>query len=94
MISLNEIEAHYPENLRLFKKFILREYLQYLILELIFESKHALKLSFLGGTCLRIIHNSHRFSEDIDFDNFNLTQADFEIITKQLQRGWKKEDML
>jgi len=90
MISLSEIEAHYPENLRLFKKFILREYLQYLILELVFETEFAIKLSFLGGTCLRIIHNSHRFSEDIDFDNFSLTLADFEALTNNLRKGLEK----
>lgn len=91
MISLSEIEQQYPENLRLFKRFILREYLQYLILELVFESPFAIKLSFLGGTCLRIIHNNHRFSEDIDFDNFNLTQENFEAITKHLHKGLEEK---
>jgi len=46
MLSLQEIEKQYPENLRSFKRFILREYLQYKILEIIFESVYSNKLCF------------------------------------------------
>ena len=67
MISLFQIEQYYPEKLSGFKKNILREYLQYKILEIIFNSKIANKLSFLGGTALRIVHENTRFSEDLDF---------------------------
>lgn len=54
------------------------------------------KNCFLGGTCLRIIHNNTRFSEDLDFDNFDLKQTDFEeiaqIIEKQLaKQGYEVE---
>jgi len=96
MISLVEIQKYYPENLHSFKNFMLREYLQYKILEIIFESAYANKLCFLGGTCLRIVHNNTRFSEDLDFDNFDLMQSDFEniaeIIRKQLTRqGYEVE---
>ena len=45
MISINQIEQLYPENLRGFKRNILREYLQYKILELIFNSRLASSLS-------------------------------------------------
>ena len=38
MISLSQIEQYYPEKLRGFKKNILREYLQYKILEIIFSA--------------------------------------------------------
>ena len=73
MLSLSEIQTYYPAHLQHRGEFLLREYVQYKILELLFESNYALKFSFLGGTCLRIIHNNNRFSEDLDFDNFNLT---------------------
>jgi len=90
MISLREIEKFYPVNLHKFQSFILREYLQYKILEIIFDSEYSNKLCFLGGTCLRIVHNNTRFSEDLDFDNFGLTETDFEniagIILKKLTR--------
>lgn len=81
MLSLAEIKVFYPESLQHYERFILREYLQYKILEIIFESPYENKLAFLGGTCLRIVHNNSRFSEDLDFDNFNLSMDDFNHIT-------------
>jgi hypothetical protein len=46
MLNINEIAQYYPENLRVFKRFILREYLQYKILEIVFGGPHAEKLVF------------------------------------------------
>lgn len=91
MLSLNQIEQYYPENLRIFKKNILREYLQYKILEIVFNSKLAPKLSFLGGTALRIVYNNARFSEDLDFDNFNLNQNDFSLLAEEIEKNLGKE---
>lgn len=88
MIDLNVIKKFYPEKYHSFSRSMLREYLQYKILEIIFNSKYAHKLSFLGGTAIRICYDSTRFSEDIDFDNFDLSIEDFEeialIIKKEL----------
>ena len=90
MLSLKEIEKFYPEYLQKFSRFLLREYLQYKILEIIFESKYATNLAFIGGTCLRIVHGNTRFSEDLDFDNFDLSEREFtelsEIIKDKLQK--------
>ena len=91
MLSLKEIEKSYPENLRPFKRFILREYLQHKILELVFESKYAQKLCFLGGTCLRIIHNNTRFSEDLDFDTLKLSERSFGNISEEIKKGLERE---
>ena len=91
MFSLSQIEQYYPENLRAFKKNILREYLQYKILEIIFNSKYSKNLSFLGGTALRIIYDNTRFSEDLDFDNFDFSENDFSLLTKEIKNGLKKE---
>ena len=91
MISINQIEQYYPENLRGFKRNILREYLQYKILEIIFNSKLGAKLSFIGGTALRIVHENSRFSEDLDFDNFQLSEDDFLLLTKEIQTGLEME---
>lgn len=88
MIAFDQILAAYPENLRAFRENILKEYLQYKILNIIFNSSYAGKLAFLGGTALRIIYGSTRFSEDLDFDNFNLSGEEFadlgDIIQKDL----------
>jgi predicted nucleotidyltransferase component of viral defense system len=65
---------------------MLREYLQYKILEIVFESEFSSKLSFLGGTCLRIVHGNSRFSEDLDFDNFNLSENNFNEIGNLIKK--------
>lgn len=87
MLSLSNIEKYYPVNEQSFKKNILREYLQYKILEIIFNSKVAGKLAFLGGTNLRIIHQNSRFSEDLDFDNFGLTEEQFTALSDEIKKG-------
>lgn len=91
MISLHNIEQFYPENLRGFKRNMLREYLQFKILEIIFNSRLAPKLSFIGGTALRIVHENTRFSEDLDFDNFNLDESDFIKLSKEIVSGLQME---
>ena len=92
MLRLSEIANYYPENLLGFQRFIIREYLQYKILQIIFDNAtYASKLCFLGGTCLRLVHGNTRFSEDLDFDNFNLTSPEFEDISLVIAAGLKKE---
>lgn len=91
MLDLSQIESFYPEPVRPFKNNILREYIQYKILDIIFDSELAHKLAFMGGTAIRIIHGSNRFSEDLDFDNFNLKREEFEEITKLIQRRLQLE---
>lgn len=88
MLDMPQIQKAYPEYLHPKKQFLLREYLQYEILKIIFTCKYAHKYTFLGGTCLRIGYNTDRFSEDLDFDNEGLDKAEFEetaaIIKRQL----------
>ncbi len=93
MLTLTQIEQQYPINLRLFKRGILREYLQYKILEIIFASEYARKLSFLGGTALRIIYGNTRFSEDLDFDNFDLSGIEFDGLAHKVQVGLQAQGL-
>lgn len=93
MLDIEQIEAQYPENLRNFKRGLLREYLQYKILDIIFNSKYAGKLSFLGGTALRIIYGNTRFSEDLDFDNFGLSETDFKNLAAVVKKGLEAEGL-
>jgi predicted nucleotidyltransferase component of viral defense system len=86
MLDLGQIKEQYSEQLQGYERAIVREYLQYKILQAIFESNKASQLSFLGGTALRIIHGNNRFSEDIDLDNFGLSwQAFGDVIQKVKQ---------
>lgn len=91
MLDIEQIESFYPENLRPFKRNLLREYLQYKILEVIFDSKFGEELSFMGGTAAHIIHQNNRFSEDLDFDNLGLKEKGFEQLAELIQRRLKLE---
>ncbi len=93
MLTIQEIVRQYPEFLQTFRRDILREYLQYKILEIIFTSKFGNRLSFLGGTALRIIYNNTRFSEDLDFDNFGLTMGEFDEIAEKVKNGLEKNGL-
>jgi predicted nucleotidyltransferase component of viral defense system len=87
MLDIKQIESFYPEQLRPFKKNLLREYLQYKILEAIFESPLAGKLIFMGGTCIHMVHGSPRFSEDLDFDNPGIDRRDFKVLSQRVKRA-------
>lgn len=93
MISLKQIEKWYPEDIHPFKRAMVKEYLQYKILELVFASKYARKLSFIGGTALRLLYDNQRFSEDIDFDNFALSEHEFEGLAEYVKNGLKKDGL-
>ncbi len=86
MLEFEQIKDQYPKNLQRFERSILREYLQYKILQAIFDSKHASKLAFLGGTALRVVYGNTRFSEDIDLDNFGLSWKAFEEVINKVRR--------
>jgi len=65
--------------------------LQYKILEILFEGRYANKFYFLGGTCLRLVHNNLRFSEDLDLDNFQITEEEFSEVSSSIQKGLEKQ---
>ncbi len=91
MLSLNEIRKYYPESLHGSGSFLLREYLQHKILQLIYESEFADDLVFMGGTCLRIAHDNQRFSEDLDFDNLRLSDKNFSALAEIVRKGLRAE---
>ncbi len=91
MLSITEIEKYYDAALSPFKEMMLKEYLQYKILDTIFNSPYAGKLCFMGGTCLRIVHNNNRFSEDLDFDNQGLSENEFAGLSSLIQADLQKQ---
>jgi len=93
MIDINEIKGYYPVSLRRlpYYQYMLKEYFHYKILDIIFSNKWSTKLSFIGGTSLRIIHKIDRFSEDLDFDNFSMTRSDFIDFTDNVILHLKEE---
>ncbi len=91
MISIDQIRAAYPDIGEGKDLFLLKEYLQYRMLRLIYASEHGRKLVFLGGTCLRLIHENPRFSEDLDFDNRGLDVAQFKALGEEVVVGLERE---
>lgn len=91
MLELSQILSFYPEHLRLFQTNLLREYLQYKILEAIYDSPQGAGLSFMGGTCIHIVHGNPRFSEDLDFDNRGLSKEAFEELSNTVFTAMERE---
>ncbi len=88
MIDLSYIKEFYPPSIKQvtnFDKHLLKEYLELASLEYISkESGDADKLSFIGGTNLRLVKGIDRFSEDLDFDCKDLSAEDFRCLTDGL----------
>lgn len=81
MLTFEQIKNNFGENVfARNRKAAFVEYLQYEILDSLYKQKGSEKLSFIGGTAIRIVYHSQRFSEDLDFDNFGLSFDDFKTI--------------
>ncbi len=66
----------------------IREVLQLMALKIIYDKNLFENLAFGGGSALRIIFNSKRFSEDLDFSLVNKKGYTFLKLTKELVRGF------
>lgn len=87
MIDIQSLLPYYPQTIAeqaAFHKHILKEYIELLALEHLSQTPFAAKIVFIGGTNLRIIHGIDRFSEDLDFDCKNLSEAEFIKMTDLL----------
>lgn len=78
MLTFSDLKKYYPENVwQNHPESVLKEYIQHELLDSIFKIDNSNNISFIGGTAIRIIYGSQRFSEDLDFDNFGLSFEDF-----------------
>lgn len=48
-----------------------REFLQLLVLKIIYDKRYFRNLAFVGGTALKFLYDLRRFSEDLDFSVIN-----------------------
>ncbi len=71
MLSLKNLNE-FIKKLQTIPKNVVREYIQHLFLSCLYKIKGSEKLLFKGGTALRIIFGSPRFSEDLDFTGQNI----------------------
>lgn len=72
---------------------ITREYFQYLFLSYFYQQPLTGSIYFKGGTALRIIYRSPRFSEDLDFSAFKVRINDLEQILLQTLDAIEKENI-
>jgi len=89
MIDLAFIRSFFPQAIagdNRFQRYMLKEYLQLLILDHLANSPYVSKLSFIGGTNLRLIHGIDRFSEDLDFDCKDMSKEEFLEMTDKVIR--------
>lgn len=59
---------------------VAREYCQHLFLSALYQQPIADRVLFKGGTALRIIYGSPRFSEDLDFSGFGIRAPAIEAL--------------
>ncbi|OIO73840.1 MAG: hypothetical protein AUJ85_07055 [Elusimicrobia bacterium CG1_02_37_114] len=62
----------------------LREFLQTLILKIMFDHQTFENLAFVGGTALRILYGVRRYSEDLDFSLIKRRNYSFESLINDL----------
>lgn len=63
---------------------IVREYFQHVFLSELYKLPNAGKLLFKGGTAFRIIYNSPRFSEDLDFSLYGVAHNEVKSFVEEL----------
>ncbi|MBQ6276034.1 MAG: nucleotidyl transferase AbiEii/AbiGii toxin family protein [Bacteroidales bacterium] len=84
MIDIEYIRSFFPPIIASqsrFDRYMLKEYLQLQILDYLTTTSYINKISFIGGTNLRIVQGIDRFSEDLDFDCKDLSEEEFMAMT-------------
>jgi predicted nucleotidyltransferase component of viral defense system len=80
MIEIELIKNFFPQQIQdnsIYHKYMLKEYIQILILDYLSTTSYIKKVTFIGGTNLRLVKGIDRFSEDIDFDCKDLSNEEF-----------------
>lgn len=72
------------------KRALIREYLQTKMIASLYDKEESRKLSFIGGTSLRILRGLDRFSEDLDFDNLGLSFSQIKEVFGEISADLEK----
>ena len=72
---------------------VVREYFQHLFLSHLYREKKADQWLFKGGTALRIIWRSPRFSEDLDFTGIRLSASSAEHLLGKVTTSLEQEGL-
>jgi predicted nucleotidyltransferase component of viral defense system len=85
MLNLEQVQQYFSPQIReipAHKKYMLKEYIQLIILDFLSTSKFVKKITFIGGTNLRLAKGIDRFSEDLDFDCKDFSAEEFQEMAK------------
>src|SRR5690554_3929126 len=96
MIQLELIKNFFPPAIRenvSFQKYMLKEYIQLLILDFLSTTPFIKKIAFIGGTNLRLLKGIDRFSEDLDFDCKNFSKEEFMEMTDAVITFLKRDGL-
>lgn len=72
---------------------VYREYCQHVALSIIYRHKFGKHILFKGGTALRFVYQSPRYSEDLDFSLFNLSSRHIEDVLLELSDGMTAQNL-
>jgi len=96
MIQIDFIKQFFPQQLQnavVFQKYMIKEYIQLMILEYLSASPYVIKLTFIGGTNLRLVKGIDRFSEDLDFDCKDFNEEDFKEMTNKVLQHLRRNGL-
>ena len=94
MMQLELIKNFFPQGIRenaSFQKYMLKEYIQLLILDFLSTTPFIKKIVFIGGTNLRLVKGIDRFSEDLDFDCKDFSKEEFMEMTDAVINFLKRD---
>jgi len=69
---------------------IMKEYLQIIFLNYLYQKKESTKIYFKGGTALRLLFDSARFSEDLDFST-TYSKEEVNAVIKKVEYSVQQE---
>jgi len=96
MMQLDLIKNFFPEGIKenaSFQKYLLKEYIQLLILDFLSATPFIRKVVLIGGTNLRLIKGIDRFSEDLDFDCMDFSKEEFMEMTDAIINFLKRDGL-
>ena len=96
MIDLDFIRSFFPLVIAResrFDRYMLKEFLQLLILDHLATTPYINKVAFIGGTNLRLIQGIDRFSEDLDFDCKDLSEDEFMAMTDSVVQYLRQNNL-
>jgi len=96
MMRLELIKNFFPQGIRentTFQKYMLKEYIQLLILDFLSTTPYIKKIAFIGGTNLRLVKGIDRFSEDLDFDCKDFSKEEFMEMTDAVINFLKRDGL-